>query len=85
MWDWFLREPIPSYIIEGNPRTIGGLSRKAPSNARGDDPFLGGFFFGFFRNALRGVLSKPRQDRVFRLFYQAEGRFFILRELAEFG
>ena len=25
-----------------------GLSRKAPSNARGDDPFLGGFFFSFF-------------------------------------
>ena len=25
-----------------------GLSRKAPSNARGDDPFLGGFFFIFF-------------------------------------
>ena len=28
---------------------FGGLSRKAPSNARGDDPFLGGFFFIFFR------------------------------------
>ena len=27
---------------------FGGLSRKAPSNARGDDPFLGGFFFIFF-------------------------------------
>ena len=24
MWDWFLRGSIPSYIIEGNPRTIGG-------------------------------------------------------------
>ena len=54
MWDWFLREPIPSYIIEGNPRAIGGLSRKAPSNARGDDPFLGGFFFSFFLPHLRG-------------------------------
>ena len=29
-------------------RQAGGLSRKAPSNARGDDPFLGGFFFIFF-------------------------------------
>ena len=32
----------------------GGLSRKAPSNARGDDPFLGGFLFGFFRTHPRG-------------------------------
>ena len=62
-----------------------GLSRKAPSNARGDDPFLGGFFFIFFRPPRRGGLSKPRQDRVFRLISQAEGRLFILRELAEFG
>ena len=31
-----------------------GLSRKAPSNARGVDPFLGGFLFGFFIPARRG-------------------------------
>ena len=31
-----------------------GLSRKAPSNARGDDPFLGGFLFGFFQLPRRG-------------------------------
>ncbi len=76
MWDWFLQEPIPSYIIEGNPRAIGGLSRKAPSNARGDDPFLGGFFFNFFRPPRWGVPRKPRQDWVFRLFYQAEDPLF---------
>ena len=35
-------------------RQAGGLSRKAPSNARGDDPFLGGFFFIFFRTHLAG-------------------------------
>ena len=33
---------------------FGGLSRKAPSNARGDDPFLGGFLFSFFLPHLRG-------------------------------
>ena len=43
-----------------------GLSRKAPSNARGDDPFLGGFFFNFFRPPRRGrsrnlALHRPSQ------------------------
>ena len=34
-----------------------GLSRKAPSNARGDDPFLGGFFFSFFLPTAGGALA----------------------------
>ena len=53
-----------------------GLSRKAPSNARGDDPFLGGFFFNFFLPTAGGVPQKPRQDWVFRLIFQAENPLF---------
>ena len=63
-----------------------GLSRKAPSNARGDDPFLGGFFFGFFRPPRWGVFSQPGFTPAFAgIFISARAGFFILRELAEFG
>ena len=65
---------------------IGGLSRKAPSNARGDDPFLGGFLFGFFRPPRRGVFSQPGFTSAFAgILVSAGAGFFIVRELAEFG
>ena len=78
MWDWFLREPIPSYIIEGNPCAIGGLSRKAPSNARGDDPFLGGFFFSFFHPPRRGRSRNLTSHRPSQAFWFLRGPAFLL-------
>ena len=67
-------------------RQAGGLSRKAPSNARGDDPFLGGFFFSFFRPPRRGRSLKAAPGPGFSLDFSGGGpAFFILRELAEFG
>ena len=78
MWDWFLREPIPSYIIEGNPHAIGGLSRKAPSNARGDDPFLGGFFFIFFHPPRRGRSPQAAPGLGFSLDFSGGKPTFLL-------
>ncbi len=66
-------------------RQAGGLSRKAPSNARGDDPFLGGFFFSFFRPH-PGEVPQPGFTPAFAgIFVSARAGYFIVRELAEFG
>ena len=51
----------------------------------GDDPFLGGFFFIFFRPH-QGALSQPGFTPAFAgIFLSARAGIFILRELAEFG
>ena len=55
-----------------------GLSRKAPSNARGDDPFLGGFFFGFFRPATEGRSRKSASHRPLQAFCFLRGPAFLL-------
>ena len=55
-----------------------GLSRKAPSNARGDDPFLGGFFFIFFRHARRGRSRNLASHRPSQAFWFLRGPAFLL-------
>ena len=57
---------------------IGGLSRKAPSNARGDDPFLGGFFFIFFRPPRWGRSLKAAPGPGFSLDFSGGGPAFLL-------
>ncbi len=54
-----------------------GLSRKAPSNARGDDPFLGGFFFSFFIPHLRGRSLKAAPGLGFSLDFSGGKPAFL--------
>ena len=54
-----------------------GLSRKAPSNARGDDPFLGGFFFIFFRPPRRRQSLKAAPGQGFSLVLSGGGPAFL--------
>ena len=55
-----------------------GLSRKAPSNARGDDPFLGGFFFSFFRPPRWGRSRNLASHRPSQAFSFLRGPAFLL-------
>ena len=55
-----------------------GLSRKAPSNARGDDPFLGGFFFIFFRPPRRGRSPQAAPGLGFSLDFSGGKPTFLL-------
>ena len=55
-----------------------GLSRKAPSNARGDDPFLGGFFFSFFRPPRWGRSPQAAPGLGFSLDFSGGKPTFLL-------
>ena len=55
-----------------------GLSRKAPSNARGDDPFLGGFFFSFFQPPRWGRSPKAAPGLGFSLDFSGGKPTFLL-------
>ena len=54
-----------------------GLSRKAPSNARGDDPFLGGFFFSFFLPRHGGRSPQGAPGLGFSLDFSGGGPTFL--------
>ena len=59
-----------------------GLSRKAPSNARGDDPFLGGFFFIFFQPPRRGVFPESHaRTGFFACFIRRKAVFLLCGNL----
>ena len=55
-----------------------GLSRKAPSNARGDDPFLGGFFFNFFLPRHGGCSPQAAPGLGFSLDFSGGKPAFLL-------
>ena len=76
----FLRLSGPKLLCFGLFSCMGdrGLSRKAPSNARGDDPFLGGFFFIFFRPPRRGRSRNLASHRLSQAFWFLRGPAFLL-------
>ena len=76
----FWRLSGPKLLCFGLFSCVGGrgLSRKAPSNARGDDPFLGGFFFNFFLPTRRGRSRNLASHRPSQAFCFLRGPVFLL-------
>ena len=75
----FLRLTGPKLLCFGLFSCMGGrgLSRKAPSNARGDDPFLGGFFFIFFLPRHGGRSPQGAPGLGFSLDFSGGGPTFL--------